>query len=150
MGLPVPRGEIVRSEDDAVEAARRIGYPVVTKPIDGNHGRGVGLDLRDEGAVLETGRPYLIPLVEELALPPGIRARTNPKSSTGRLDVFTRVITDRNNRFDEIPAGYQGKLYLEVVPRSFAVRVEELLSLNQLRLVEGDARVSDARSLRVA
>ena len=58
--------------------------------------------------------------------------------------MFTRVITDRNNRFDEIPAGYQGKLYLEVVPRSFAVRVEELLSLNQLRLVEGDARVSDA------
>jgi len=58
--------------------------------------------------------------------------------------VFTRVITDRNNRFDEIPAGYQGRLYLEVVPRSFAVRVEELLSLNQLRLVEGEARVSDA------
>jgi dCTP deaminase len=85
----------------------------------------------------------VIELVEELRLPPPLRAKANPKSSTGRLDVFTRVITDRNNRFDEIPAGYSGTLYLEVVPRSFAVRVEELLSLNQLRLVEGDARVSD-------
>jgi dCTP deaminase len=86
----------------------------------------------------------VVELVEEVRLPEDLRAKTNPKSSTGRLDVFTRVITDRNNRFDEIPAGYRGKLYLEVVPRSFAVRVEELLSLNQLRLVEGDARVSDA------
>jgi dCTP deaminase len=101
------------------------------------------LDIRD-GAQLERDRPYVVELVEEVRLPPELRAKTNPKSSTGRLDVFTRVITDRNNRFDEIPAGYQGKLYLEVVPRSFAVRVEELLSLNQLRLVEGDARVSDA------
>jgi len=101
------------------------------------------VDLRD-GAVLERDRPYLVPLIEELALPDDVRAKANPKSSTGRLDVFTRVITDRNNRFDEIPAGYEGKLYLEVVPRSFAVRVEELLSLNQLRLVEGDPRVTDA------
>jgi dCTP deaminase len=100
------------------------------------------LDIRD-GAQLERDRPYVIELVEELRLPPALRAKANPKSSTGRLDVFTRVITDRNNRFDEIPAGYSGTLYLEVVPRSFAVRVEELLSLNQLRLVEGDARVSD-------
>ena len=101
------------------------------------------LDIRD-GAQLERDRPYVIELVEEVRLPAEVRAKANPKSSTGRLDVFTRVITDRNNRFDEIPIGYQGKLYLEVVPRSFAVRVEELLSLNQLRLVEGDARVSDA------
>jgi dCTP deaminase len=101
------------------------------------------LDIRD-GAQLERDRPYVIELVEEVRLPAEVRAKANPKSSTGRLDVFTRVITDRNNRFDEIPAGYEGKLYLEVVPRSFAVRVEELLSLNQLRLVEGDARVSDA------
>jgi dCTP deaminase len=101
------------------------------------------LDIRD-GAQLERDRPYVIELVEQLRLPPEVRAKANPKSSTGRLDVFTRVITDRTNRFDEIPAGYQGTLYLEVVPRSFAVRVEELLSLNQLRLVEGDARVADA------
>src|SRR5271170_340735 len=61
------------------------------------------LDLRD-GATLERDRPYLIPLVEELALPGHVRAKANPKSSTGRLDVFTRVITDGNHRFDEIPA----------------------------------------------
>ncbi|HTB50768.1 MAG TPA: 2'-deoxycytidine 5'-triphosphate deaminase, partial [Solirubrobacteraceae bacterium] len=92
---------------------------------------------------LERDRPYLVPLIEELHLPADIRAKTNPKSSTGRLDVFTRVITDRNHRFDEIAAGYHGKLYLEVVPRSFAVRVKQGLSLNQVRLIHGDARLSD-------
>jgi len=101
------------------------------------------LDLRD-GATLERDRPYLIPLLEELELPRDVRAKANPKSSTGRLDVFTRVITDGNHRFDEIPAGYRGKLYLEVVPRSFAVRVKPLLSLNQLRLAVGDPRVGDS------
>jgi dCTP deaminase len=101
------------------------------------------VDLRD-GATLERDRPYLIPLVEELDLPHDVRAKANPKSSTGRLDVFTRVITDGNHRFDEIPAGYRGKLYLEVVPRSFAVRVQPLLSLNQLRLAAGDPRVGDS------
>jgi len=106
------------------------------------------LDLRD-GATLERDRPYLIPLVEELALPGHVRAKANPKSSTGRLDVFTRVITDGNHRFDEIPAGYRGKMYLEVVPRSFAVRVKPLLSLNQLRLAAGDPRVGDSELVRI-
>lgn len=101
------------------------------------------LDLRDDGAVLETHRPYLIPLVEELALPEGVRARTNPKSSTGRLDVFTRVITDESYRFDEIAPGYHGKLYLEVVPLSFTVKVRQGLSLNQLRLLVGQASLND-------
>ena len=100
------------------------------------------IDLRD-GATLERDRPYLIPLREELALPAEIRARTNPKSSTGRLDVFTRVITDRNNRFDEVPPGYRGRLHLEVVPRSYAIRVRAGLALNQLRLAGGDARLDD-------
>ena len=100
-------------------------------------------DLRD-GAILERNRPYLIPLRERLALPPGVRAKANPKSSTGRLDIFTRVITDRSFRFDEIGAGYTGGLWLEVVSRSFTVRVQEGLSLNQLRLVVGDSRVGDA------
>ena len=104
------------------------------------------VDLR-EGATLERDRPYLIPLLEELDLPARVRAKANPKSSTGRLDVFTRVITDGNHRFDEIPAGYRGRLYLEVVPRSFAVRVEQRMSLNQLRLAVGDARVSDRELL---
>jgi dCTP deaminase len=95
------------------------------------------------GAVLERDRPYLIPLLEELALPVGVRGRANPKSSTGRLDVFTRVITNRHHRFDEVQDGYRGGLFLEVVPRSFAIRVEEGLALNQLRLMVGDAHVGD-------
>jgi dCTP deaminase len=101
------------------------------------------IDLRD-GATLERDRPYLVPLVEQLDLPADVRAKANPKSSTGRLDVFTRVITDRTHRFDEIAAGYRGKLYLEIVPRSFAIRVKTGLSLNQVRLICGEARLSDA------
>jgi dCTP deaminase len=96
------------------------------------------LDLTGEGAVLETQRPYLIPLQETLDLPPHLRARTNPKSSTGRLDVFTRVITDHGQAFDDIPSGYRGSLWLEVVPLSFTVRVREGLALNQIRLLAGE------------
>ena len=101
------------------------------------------LDLHREGAVLETNRPYLIPLKERLALPANLRGKANPKSSTGRLDVFTRVITDGSDRFDEIAEGYTGNLYLEVVPLSFAIRVREDLSLNQLRLSVGRPELSD-------
>jgi dCTP deaminase len=100
------------------------------------------IDLRD-GATLERDRPYLVPLIEELRLPEGVRAKTNPKSSTGRLDVFTRVLTDRSHRFDEIAEGYRGRLYLEVVPRTFAIRVKTGLALNQVRLSDGDGRLSD-------
>jgi dCTP deaminase len=101
------------------------------------------IDLRD-GATLERDRPYLVPLIERLQLPEPIRAKANPKSSTGRLDVFTRVLTDRSHRFDEIAAGYHGTLYLEVVPRTFAIRVQTGLALNQVRLMTADARLSDA------
>lgn len=101
------------------------------------------LNLHGGGAVLETNRPYLIPLKERLALPPDIRGRTNPKSSTGRLDVFTRVITDRSYVFDEVAPGYEGNLYLEVVPLSFAIRVREDLALSQLRLSVGSPELSD-------
>jgi dCTP deaminase len=104
------------------------------------------VDLRD-GATLERDRPYLVPLIEELRLPGHIRAKANPKSSTGRLDVFTRVLTDRNHRFDEIAAGYHGKLYLEVVPRTFAIRVRTGLALNQVRLMSADAQLSDEELL---
>jgi dCTP deaminase len=100
------------------------------------------IDLRD-GATLERDRPYLVPLIEELRLPAEIRAKANPKSSTGRLDVFTRVLTDRSHRFDEIAPGYHGKLYLEVVPRTFAIKVQTGLALNQVRLIAGDGRLSD-------
>ena len=101
------------------------------------------LDLRKEGAVLETNRPYLIPLAESLALPAYMRGKANPKSSTGRLDVFTRVISDNSYRFDEVAAGYSGPLYLEVVPLSFPIRVREGLALNQLRLMIGSAALDD-------
>jgi dCTP deaminase len=101
------------------------------------------LDLSRDGAVLETNRPYLIPLRERLALPPDVRAKANPKSSTGRVDVFTRVISDGSDRFDEIQAGYTGPLFLEVVPLSFAIRVRENLTLTQLRLATGRSMLSD-------
>jgi dCTP deaminase len=106
------------------------------------------IDLRD-GAVLERDRPYLVPLIEELALPEDVRAKANPKSSTGRLDVFTRVLTDRHHRFDEIRPGYRGKLYLEIVPRSFAIQVKTGLSLNQLRMARGEVRLSDEEIRRM-
>ncbi len=101
------------------------------------------LDLRRDGAVLETNRPYLIPLIEELDLPENVRGKANPKSSTGRLDVFTRLITDYSYRFDEVAAGYSGKLYLEVVPLSFTVKVCQHLALSQLRLAIGRSTLSD-------
>ncbi len=101
------------------------------------------IPLHNDGVVLETNRPYLIPLKERLSLPIGMRGKANPKSSTGRLDVFTRVITDESYRFDEIASGYDGRLYLEVVPLSFPIRVRENLALNQLRLSVGHAELSD-------
>ena len=97
-----------------------------------------------EGAILEKGHVYLVPLLESLQLPKTLRARANPKSTTGRLDVFTRVVTDLNAGFDEIRAGYHGPLYLEVVPRSFAIKVKTGYSLNQIRFVRGEATVPDA------
>ena len=100
-----------------------------------------------EGAILEKGHVYLVPLLERVTLPKTLRARTNPKSTTGRLDVFTRVVTDLNTGFDEIRAGFSGPLYLEIVPRSFAIKVKTGYSLNQIRFVHGDAAVSD-RSLQ--
>jgi dCTP deaminase len=102
------------------------------------------IDLRGEGAMLETGRPYLIELKERLDLPEGLRGKANPKSSTGRVDVFTRVISDRSERFDEVAYGYSGALYLEVVPLSFPIRVGEDLTLNQLRLSVGRPGLTDA------
>ena len=108
------------------------------------------LDLTDDGAVLEQNRPYLIPLRERLHLPAGIRGRTNPRSSTGRLDVFTRVITDEGAHFDEVRDGYDGELFLEVVPMSFTVKVRAGITLNQLRLMSGIARLSDAELLELS
>ncbi|WP_081852829.1 2'-deoxycytidine 5'-triphosphate deaminase [Bosea sp. 117] len=100
------------------------------------------LDLTD-GEVLETGCVYLVELQEALALPPGIAAAANPKSSTGRLDVFTRVITDRARAFDTIAPGYNGPLYLEISPRTFPILVRKGSRLSQIRFRRGDARLDE-------
>ena len=95
-----------------------------------------------DGAVLETGCVYIVPLLESLALPSDLAASANPKSSTGRLDVFTRVITDRARGFDRIEPGYHGPLYAEISPKTFPVLVREGTRLSQLRLRRGHAALS--------
>jgi dCTP deaminase len=95
-------------------------------------------------AVLEKGCVYIVPLQEELALPPHVSGKANPKSSTGRLDIFTRLITDEGRQFEMVPAGYHGRLYAEVVPRTFSVVVRQGERLSQLRLFQGDHTPSDA------
>lgn len=104
------------------------------------------------GAVLEKGCVYVIPLMERLALPAGITAVANAKSSTGRLDLLTRTITDGGTEFDRIPEGYHGPLYAEVCPRSFSVLVRAGQRLNQIRFRQGQAVLSDAelRTLHAA
>ncbi len=124
-----------------------------------------------DGAVLEENCVYIIPLLEKLKLPKShystqngvsgdpnevklfshenLSAKANPKSSTGRLDVFTRVITDYSHRFEEIAPGYQGNLYLEVVPKSFSIKVRTGQRLNQLRIRHGFEVVPDQDLLRI-
>ena len=97
-----------------------------------------------QGAILERGVVYLVPLLEHVALPSHVRGRANPKSSTGRLDIFTRLLTELSAGFDEVPLGYRGPLYLEIVPRSFIIRVQTGLALNQLRLLTDRPMVSDS------
>ena len=96
------------------------------------------------GAVLETGCVYIVPLIETLALPDDIAGTTNPKSSTGRLDVFTRVIADETRGFDRVAGGYHGPLYAEISPKTFPVLVREGARLSQLRLHRGDAALDEA------
>ncbi|MCC5962865.1 MAG: 2'-deoxycytidine 5'-triphosphate deaminase [Rhodobacteraceae bacterium] len=101
------------------------------------------MDLSD-GAVLEKGCVYVVPLMERLALPTGVQAVTNAKSSTGRLDLLTRVITDQGTEFDRVPEGYDGALYAEICPRSFSVLVRPGMRLNQIRFRRGHAVLSDS------
>ena len=95
------------------------------------------------GAVLETGCVYIVPLLESLELPATLAGSANPKSSTGRLDVFTRVIADGVASFDQIPAGYRGPLYAEICPQTFPIVVRRGSTLSQLRLRNGLAQISD-------
>ncbi|MEX0284521.1 MAG: 2'-deoxycytidine 5'-triphosphate deaminase [Paracoccaceae bacterium] len=101
------------------------------------------IDLTQDGAVLEKGCVYLVPLQESLALPATVSAAANAKSSTGRLDLLTRVITDGGTEFDRVPAGYTGPLYAEICPRSFSVLVRPGMRLNQIRFRDGQAVLSD-------
>jgi dCTP deaminase len=97
-----------------------------------------------QGAVLEKGCVYLVPLMETLALPSDLSAVANAKSSTGRLDLLTRTITDGGTEFDRILAGYTGPLYAEICPRSFSVLVRPGMRLNQIRFRSGQAQLTDA------
>ncbi|MBL9095969.1 MAG: 2'-deoxycytidine 5'-triphosphate deaminase [Alphaproteobacteria bacterium] len=102
-----------------------------------------------KGAVFEAGCVYIVPLLESVALPYRVSGIANPKSSTGRLDVFTRLITDRAKEFDRIEPGYEGPLYAEVSPRSFSILVREGSRLNQLRLRRGSPPFSDTELKRL-
>lgn len=95
------------------------------------------IDMRG-GAVLETGCVYLVPIQEALNLPETLAAAANPKSSTGRLDVFTRVICDGADAFDAIPHGYEGPLYVEIAPRTFSILVKPGDRLVQVRFRSGE------------
>ncbi len=97
-----------------------------------------------DGAVLETGCVYIVPLLETLALPQALAAVCNPKSSTGRLDVFTRVIADKARAFDQIERGYQGPLYAEICPQTFPIVVRTGSRLSQIRFRLGDVQPQDA------
>jgi dCTP deaminase len=99
------------------------------------------------GAVLEKGCVYVMPLMEGLMLPPSVQAVANAKSSTGRLDLLTRLITDGGTEFDRIPKGYAGPLYAEICPRSFSVLVRPGMRLNQIRFRDGTAMLSDDEAL---
>ena len=97
-----------------------------------------------KGAVLEKGCVYVVPLMESLKLPEGVQAVANAKSSTGRLDLLTRTITNGGVEFDRIAPGYDGLLYAEICPRSFSVLVRPGMRLNQIRFRQGQAALSDA------
>ncbi|MGD0569391.1 MAG: 2'-deoxycytidine 5'-triphosphate deaminase [Candidatus Sulfotelmatobacter sp.] len=100
-------------------------------------------------AVFEKNCVYIVPLVEQLHLPGGISGRANPKSTTGRLDIFTRLITDYGTEFDTVGPGYKGNLYAEIVPRTFTVGIRAGMRLSQLRFVEGVAEFNDPELKRL-
>jgi len=95
--------------------------------------------------VFERGCVYIAEIMEELRLPADISGKSNPKSSTGRLDIFTRLIADGGTEFESVPEGYRGKLYLEIVPRTFSVLARQGTRLNQMRFVRGNPPPSDQK-----
>ena len=103
-------------------------------------------EISETGSVLETGCVYIVPLMEHLALKWRVSAIANPKSSIGRLDVFTRLITDGGTEFDRVPANYHGRLYAEISPRTFSILVRKGSRLNQLRIKYGSPLQSTRRT----
>lgn len=109
---------------------------------------GYAIDLRP-GAVLEKGCVYVAPLLESVALADNVAGFANPKSSTGRLDILTRLISDRSAAFDRVERGYQGALYVEIAPRTFSVVVRTGTRLNQLRFRRGSPQVASSELQRL-
>ena len=107
------------------------------------------IDVSGAGVVLEKGCVYIARLQERLSLPKGLIARANPKSSTGRVDVFVRLLTDRGASFDDVDEGYDGPLYLEIAPQTFSILVRPGTRLNQLRLKAGEPPKLETRSVGV-
>ncbi len=97
-----------------------------------------------EGAVLEKGCVYVVPLLESLSLPPGMSGAASAKSSIGRLDLLTRLITDRGVEFDRVPDGYDGPLFVEICPQSFSVIARTGQMLNQIIFRTGETVIDDA------
>jgi len=104
----------------------------------------------ENSAVFERNSVFIVPLIESLALPADVSGKANPKSTTGRLDVFTRLITEPGKAFEWVPKGYKGSLYLEIVSRTFPIVVRTGMKLNQLRLIRGKPPSSDGRLARLA
>lgn len=145
---PIPEGQVQPASLDLRLGA--VAYRVRASFLPGRHATvqqkidqfGMHAIPLEAGAVLERGCVYIVPLMERLKLRPGLSGMANPKSSTGRLDIFTRVITDHGEAFEAIPAGYEGPLYAEIAPRTFSVLVRQGTRLNQLRLRKGQPNLS--------
>ena len=132
----------------------RVDVPVVVTVLGdaGMAGEPFWLEARGfqrTGAVLERGCVYIVPLMESLNLPADCSAVGNPKSSTGRLDVFTRLLTDQGTEFDQVRPGYSGSLYAEISPRTFSILVRRGSRLSQLRIRRGELQPSDAHHLEL-
>jgi dCTP deaminase len=101
-------------------------------------------------ALLRAGNVYIVPVLESLALPPDMRAKANPKSTTGRLDIFTRLMAEASPTFEEVPQGYWGDLYVEIFPRTFSIVVSSGTKLNQLRFFRGEPESDDVTLRKLA
>jgi len=104
----------------------------------------------ENSAVLEQGSVFIVELLETLRLPSDVAGIANPKSTTGRLDIFTRLITEPGIEFERVPRGYSGSLYLEIVPRTFPLKVRTGMKLNQLRFIRGKPPSTDGRLAKLA